>query len=136
MERSIIELVDLPDELLLIIFKKLNNVELLYSIMNTNSRLHRIALDSKFTKNLILFKRSSLGDIIPLIGSVLDRLCLVILPQIQNLIRSLQLESSSIERTLLTGDYSNLYELGLHNIDKNTADRFFTGKILRFYLVV
>ncbi len=39
---SLIQLNDLPDEILLIIFKKLNNIELLYSLINVNKRVKKI----------------------------------------------------------------------------------------------
>ncbi len=40
--------VDLPDEILLIIFKKLNNVSLLYSLLSINKRLDKVLQDNIF----------------------------------------------------------------------------------------
>ncbi|CAF4937950.1 unnamed protein product, partial [Rotaria sp. Silwood2] len=52
MEHSSIQLNDLPDEIIIIILKKLHNSEVLYSLIGVNKRLHRIANDSIFTSNL------------------------------------------------------------------------------------
>ncbi len=43
MEDSCIQLEDLPDEILLIIFKNLDNCHVLYSFMGLNQRLDRIS---------------------------------------------------------------------------------------------
>ncbi|CAF5007319.1 unnamed protein product, partial [Rotaria sp. Silwood1] len=42
MEHSIVQLMDLPDELIMIILNKLDNSEVLYSIMDVNTRLNQI----------------------------------------------------------------------------------------------
>jgi hypothetical protein len=47
--RSCVQLNDLPDELLIFIFKQMNNVEVLYSLFNVNERLDSILQDSIFT---------------------------------------------------------------------------------------
>jgi hypothetical protein len=54
MKHSMVQLIDLPDELLVMIFLNLNNVELLYSLMSINRRLNRTIFDSVFTKDLTL----------------------------------------------------------------------------------
>lgn len=129
MEYSIVQLIDLPDELLLMIFKNLNNVQSLYSLMGINTQLDKILSDSIFTKELTLFTYISNNQICPLVDMVLDRFCLEILPKIHHKINFLNLESLSLERILLATDYSNLYGLGLYNVDKETTERIFTGKI-------
>jgi hypothetical protein len=83
----------LPDEILLIILKELFNVEVLYSLIDVNHRLNKIAHDSIFHK-----------------------------------IKWLNLESSSMERILLTTNYPNLYGLGLYNISIENALPLFIGK--------
>jgi hypothetical protein len=56
MDYSFIKLTDLPDEILMIIFKKLYNFEVLYSLIDINDRLNKIALDSIFTSDLTLIQ--------------------------------------------------------------------------------
>jgi hypothetical protein len=128
-ENLIIELIGLPDELLVTIFNKLNNVQLLYTLMGINTELDRILSDSIFTRYLVLLRNLSNNRVHPLFDTVLDRFCLQILPQIHYKINFLTLEISSVERILLAADYPNLYGLGLYNVDEESAKRFFTGKI-------
>ncbi|CAF3477771.1 unnamed protein product, partial [Rotaria socialis] len=56
----------------------------------------------------------------------LERFCLQILPSIRHRIEWLGVEASSMESILLCTSYPNLYGLGLHGIEENTALRIFT----------
>jgi len=49
MKYSCVQLLNFPDEILMIIFKKLDNIEVLYSLMNINMRLNQILSDPVFT---------------------------------------------------------------------------------------
>ncbi|CAF1351344.1 unnamed protein product [Rotaria sordida] len=116
MEHSSVELNDLPDEILMIILKKLCNVEVLYSLKGVNKRLNAVAHDSIFTNRLTLMRRVSDHCTNPLPDAILDRFCLQILPEIHHKIKWLNLESSSMERILHATNYPNLYGLGLYDI--------------------
>src|SRR5205807_2384393 len=111
------------------ILKKLNNVELLYSLMRIDAELNKIVSDSIFIRYLVLLRNDSNDRICPLIDTVLDQFCLQILPQIHYKIKCLTLESSFMEHILFAGDYLNLYGLGLYNVDEKNAKRFFIGKV-------
>jgi len=63
-----IHLLDLPDELLLIIFNKLKPTALIWSIMDVNKRLDHIVCDRHFTTQMINLTTTS----------ILDRFCLYI----------------------------------------------------------
>lgn len=54
MECVPIQLDDLPDEILLIIFKNLSNATLLYSLTGVSKRINQIVHDSVFTNRLNL----------------------------------------------------------------------------------
>jgi hypothetical protein len=56
MESSCVQLNDLPDEIILILFKKLNNVLLLYSLLSVNKRLNKVLYDNIFTNTMTLFE--------------------------------------------------------------------------------
>ncbi|CAF1356199.1 unnamed protein product [Rotaria sordida] len=112
MEHSCVRLDDLPDEILLIIFQKLNNCDVLYSFMGLNERLDTILYDKIFTRNLSLIKyvhRSSYQ-----FNIILDRFSLEILPKINDKIERLSIESSFIKRILLATNYPNLHALDLY----------------------
>jgi hypothetical protein len=132
MEHSCIQLNDLPDEILVIILKTLNNVEVLYSLMDVNKRLNKIVYDPIFTSGLALMIRTSQNPVDSLPNPMLDRFCLRILPTIHHTIKSLYLESLSMERILRATSYPNVSQLGLFNVQE-TAINLFTGKI--FHLI-
>lgn len=114
----------LPDEILLIILEKLNNIEVLCSLFNVNQRFNRILKDSIFTSHLTLFEVSKNEhswsrklQIRPLSDSILSRFCSQILPSIQEKIQWLDIEPISMEQILFATNYPNLTGLGLYNID-------------------
>jgi hypothetical protein len=131
MEELSIKLNNLPDEILIIILKKLYNFETLYSFIGVNKRFNRIAHDSIFTNHLTLM--TFLNDSTYCLPDlILDRFCLQILPKIHHKIKWLDLESTSMERILRVTNYPNLYGLGLYGIDVENAISLFIGKLLFF----
>jgi hypothetical protein len=89
--------------------------------MNVNTRLDNIIRDSVFTSRLTFMSYSSNDLVCPLPDTTLDRFCLQILSQIHHKIECLNLEPLSMDRILLGAEYSNLCELGLYNIQEETA---------------
>ena len=133
MEYLSVGLQDLPNKVLIFILKKLCNVEVLYSLKDVNKRLNAIACDSIFTNRLTLLKHVSHYRIDSLPEPILSRFCSQILPEIRHQIKWLDLESSSIQRILLSTNYPNLYGLGLYNIEIEKVLPLFNGKI--FYSI-
>ncbi|CAF4750005.1 unnamed protein product, partial [Rotaria sp. Silwood2] len=121
MEHLSTELNDLPDEILMIILKKLFNTEVLYSLIDVNKRLNTIVRDPIFTSHLTLMRCFSDNSNYPLPDPILDRFCLQILPSIHHKIKWVNLESSSMKRILHATNYPNLYGLGLFDIEIETA---------------
>jgi hypothetical protein len=133
MEYSCVELNDLPDEILMIIFKKVNNLEILYSFQGVNQRLNKIVHDPIFTSHLTFVKWFS-HDFIDVLScdTVRDRFCLQILPNIHDKIKWLGLESSSMKHVLRAADYPNLHTLGLFNINEESTRCLLTGENFQF----
>ncbi|CAF3575023.1 unnamed protein product [Rotaria sordida] len=131
MINSCIGLNDLPDEILMIIFKKLNNIDILYSFYDANQRLNKIIHDPIFTSRLT-FVEWSLDNFIDLLSckTILNRFCFRILPEIHNKIKWLGLESSSMKHVLRAAHYPNLDSLGLYNIDEESIRCLFTDETL------
>ena len=129
MENSSLQLCDLPDEILLLIFKKLGNVALLYSLFNINKRLNKILYDSNFTNDLNLVEFYSNDCIYAPSDLICDRFCLEILPSIHHHIKRLHLEPSSIDCVLRAANYPNLYGLSLYHLKVDKGKHLFTGKI-------
>ncbi len=130
MENSYVQFNDFPDEILSIIFKNLDNISLLYSLFGVNKRLDKVLSDSTFTKTLSLIEHFSPNCISLLNNRIIDRFCLYILPGIAHKIEWLNLEISSMEGVLLSGNYSNLFGLGIYDITKKDVLQYFSGKIL------
>jgi hypothetical protein len=85
MEYSFTQLNDLPNEILMIIFKNLNNRDVLYSFIDLNKRFDTIINDTIIRKKLTL---TSLNDSsYPFTDTIFDRFCLQILPKINDKIQ-------------------------------------------------
>ncbi|CAM2706336.1 unnamed protein product [Rotaria socialis] len=128
MEYSSVQLNDLPDEIIFIIFKKLNKLDVLYSFINVNTRFNNIVHDPTFTSDLTLFNYLSYDYIYPLSDLILERFCLQILPKIARQIKWLDLEPLSMKRIFLSANYPNLFRLGIYYIKKQAALNLFTDK--------
>lgn len=126
MNQHNVQLLDLPNEILFLILKKLDNIDVLYSLLGINDqRLDIIVQNQIFTNNLNFVSMSSNEEIS---GSILDRFCFDILPRIHHNVKSFTLESASMKRILLTANYPNLTKLKLFNFNKQIVSRYFKGK--------
>jgi len=121
------ELLDLPDEILLIIIEKLQSFDVLYSVVGVNKRLNNIAANVISRSNINLVKTSSTCSIRPLDKSELDQLCLYTLPQMHHHIKSMLIEFSSVECILHSGDYPNLFILGLIRMPYALSSNYFSS---------
>ncbi len=131
MHRSSMHLLDLPNEMLFNILKKLENVDVLYSLIGINNeRLDSLAREETFT-NTVNFLSNDHNSLI--IKSILDRFCNYILSRIHYNVKCLILESVSMERILLAADYPNLTELKL-NFQRDSTLHYFTGKQVLYIL--
>ncbi|CAF3929800.1 unnamed protein product [Rotaria sordida] len=126
MSQRDINLLDLPNEILFNILKKLNNMDVLYSLLDINNqRLHIIAQDKIFTNILNFVSILSTNDNSSISNQKLNRFCFEILPQIHHNVKCLILELVSIERILLAGEYPNLTQLKIFNFNKEIMSRYF-----------
>jgi len=129
MFNSCVGLNDLPDEILMNIFQKLNNVDVLYSLQGVNQRLNKIVHDLIFTSHLTFIKWLPHYFIdLFCCDMMLNRFCSQILPEIHDKVKWLDLESSSMKHVLRAANYVNLNILGLYNIHEESARCLFTGK--------
>ncbi|CAM4847795.1 unnamed protein product, partial [Rotaria magnacalcarata] len=145
MKDLLIEFDDLPDEILIYIFKKLYNDQVLYSLMGVNQRLNRVIQDTIFTRDLCLREYSPVDDsTFPLPDPILDRFCSKILPEIGHQIETLHLKGISIEPVLHATNYPNLNSLDLCDIhfkqamslffDENPLPHIFKNKITSLFI--
>jgi hypothetical protein len=133
MHQSNVNLLDLPNEIFFIILKKLNNIDVLYLFFNIdNQRFDMISQEKTFTKSLNFVLTSSHDDVSSIDDSIIDWFCISILPKINYNIKSLTLESKSMERILRAADYPNLTELKLYHVNSHIISQYFTSKIFKY----
>jgi hypothetical protein len=121
MNRSNAHLLDLPDEILLVILKKLSNIDVLYGLCNINNeRLRNLAQEKTFSNILSFMSVKNISSI--------DRFCIDILPGIHQNVKYLILKPVLMERILLATDYPNLTQLKLCHFENNIISRYFTSE--------
>ncbi|CAF1206246.1 unnamed protein product, partial [Rotaria sordida] len=125
-----LHILDLPNEILFIIFNKLKTVDALYSLMDINERFDRLVLDALHihdldTTNMTI--KSYYDRTFSIDNHVLDRICEKILPQIHHQLNELTVEQNSMERILFTFNYPQLYSLSLVNFQEEILLQYLTG---------
>ena len=122
-------ILDLPDEMLCAILKKLSMVDVFYSVVDVNERFDRLALHSLdvhhldfVVKPLVKHYSSSIDD------QLLDEICKRILPRIWNDVYKLIVEPLALERVLGIAHYPHLYSLSLINFPAETLLSQLSGK--------
>ncbi|CAF2713309.1 unnamed protein product [Rotaria sp. Silwood2] len=123
MNHSTVNILTLCDEMLLVIFNKLNNIDVLYSLIGVNRKLDRLARDITFTQSLDLVTISSNKNNDSRNKSILDRFCFDILPRIQHNIESLTLDPLLMDRVLRIENYSKLHKINLVIFQLEVASR-------------
>ncbi|CAF4036492.1 unnamed protein product [Adineta steineri] len=122
MDQPHIHLLDLPDEMLLTIFKKLHNTSVLYSFLGIgNNRLDTLLRDETLTNNIDL---TSIDDI-----TILHRALFCVLPRIHHNVRDLTFETSSINRVFRAGTYPKLTHLKIKDPSITKNDGLFLSDL-------
>ncbi|CAM4851443.1 unnamed protein product [Rotaria magnacalcarata] len=123
-----VHLLNLPNEILLIILKQLNNIDVLYSLLGINSEKVNILAQENVFINTLNFVSILTDDNYSISNSILDRFCLEILPRVHHNVKSLILESSYMERILFVADYPHLTKLKLFDFNQEIASAYFKRK--------
>ncbi|CAF1462398.1 unnamed protein product [Adineta ricciae] len=119
-------LLDLPDEILVFILKKMNVVDTLYRQSAIHDRLDRLLFDHLYVDELDFTIKSWDNSISPMNDLIIDRVCEQILPHIHDKVRKLIVEPSAVARVLHAVDFPNVSSLSLMN---------FSTKILIEHLI-
>jgi hypothetical protein len=121
--RNSLNLLDLPDEILLIIIKQLKMVDILYSLVNITVRLDRLVLNPSYIRILdmtCMKMKNHSYDIYSIDDHVCERICQNVLSRINDQVNELIMDQSSIKRVLHTIDYPQLHSLSLIHIDQTS----------------
>ncbi|CAF3287223.1 unnamed protein product [Rotaria sp. Silwood2] len=128
-------ILDLPDEMLLAILNKMNMVDVLYSLVDVNQRFDRLVLDSLYICHLNLANNSFLNRNSGIPNQVLDRISEKIFPLIHHKINKLTVQPLSMERTLLNMNYPQLHSLSLVNFKQKILLQHLTGDTILCHLL-
>jgi hypothetical protein len=126
-----LNILDLPDEILLIIFNKLNSIDALYSLVDVNERFDRLVLNSLHIHNLDttnMVIKSYYDRTFSIENNVLSRICEKILPRINHQLNALITEQNSVKH-ILTVNYPQLDSLSLVNFQKEILFQYLTGTL-------
>ncbi|CAF2114504.1 unnamed protein product [Rotaria magnacalcarata] len=130
-----INILDLPDEILLIIFHKLHMIEMFYSLVNVNQRFDRLVLDPFCIHHLDLTIEPFLNDNSPANNAIFNRIRREILPRINHKVNKLTIESLSMACILDTIDFTALTSLRLDNFQSEILLQHLTGDTILFRLL-
>ena len=130
-----LNILDLPNEILLIIFNKLNMIDVLYSLVDVNKRFDRLVLAPFYIHHFdftINTTKSVFYRIFPVDNKVLDRIAKKVLPRIHHRIVKLTVEPHGMERVLRTTYYHQLYSLKLVNFPEDELFQYLAGILFSF----
>ena len=125
-------ILDLPDEILLAILKKLNMIDVLSSLSAVNRRFDRLTVDYCYIRHLDvtdILCISSLCNQSPSANSpAISRICRKILPRIRHRVHRLTVAECSAKE-ILAKNYPQLTSLSLINFEEETLLKSLTGII-------
>jgi hypothetical protein len=127
---------DLPNEILLIIFHKLKMADVLYSLVNVNERFDRLVLDPLYIHHLDMSINSSFDHVSSIDNEILSRVCEKILPRIINQINKVTVQPHSINRILFTVNYPQVYALSLINFPEEMLFKYLAGILLILFITI
>jgi hypothetical protein len=131
-KNPLLNILDLPNEVLLIIFNKLNMVDVFNSLVDVCERLDQLVFDPFCIRNLDMTSmtmKSFFDRTFSVDKQVLSRICSNILPRIHHQINELIIEQQSMQRVLYTLNYPQLYSLTLMNFQADKLSQCLTGKL-------
>jgi hypothetical protein len=117
---------NLPDEVLIIIFSKLRMIKTLYSLVNVDQRFDRLVLERFYVCHLDLTIPSFLNHN----SSLNNRIRTQILPQIHHKVTKLTVEPRSMKCILNTIDYSVLTSLSIVNFESEILIQHLLGIVV------
>ncbi|CAF1568533.1 unnamed protein product [Rotaria magnacalcarata] len=124
-----INILDLPDEILLIILNKLDMVDVFYSLVNLNKRFNQLILDPLYIDHLDLTVKTSLDHNSPVDNQVFNQIRTQVLPRIHYEVNKITIASPCMEFVFNTVDYPQLHSLSLVYFPQETLLQYLTSII-------
>ncbi|CAF3983473.1 unnamed protein product [Rotaria sordida] len=130
LNKNDINILDLPDEILLIILQKLNMVDVFYSLVDLNKRFNQLIFDPLYIHHLDVTDKTSLDHNSPVDNQVFDQIRTKILPRLHCKVNKITVTSPSMEYIFNTIDYSQLHSLSLVNFQQETLLQYLTSDVI------
>lgn len=125
MEDLLIQLDNLPDEILIHIFNKMSKFEVFYSLLDVDQGLNKLVRESSSIAIYLYYNMIQIQIDIIIVSTVsvpvLDQFYSKILLTSDHQVKSLFLVVTSMQRMLNSTNYSNLHDLSLYNVHTNIA---------------
>jgi hypothetical protein len=125
-------ILDLPNELLQIIFNKLNMIDVLYSLVDVNERFDQLLFDPLYIHNLDMTIKPLSDDTSLIHDEILERICSKILPRIHCEVNQISVEPNSMKRILHSVNYPRLDTASLINFEEEILLHYITGMLFNF----
>ncbi|CAF4281385.1 unnamed protein product [Rotaria sp. Silwood2] len=125
-----INILDLPDEMLLIILSKLDMVDVFYSLVDLNKRFNQLVLDPLYIHHLDLTVKKSLDHNFPVDNQVFDQIRTKVLPRIHHKVNKITVTSPFMEFIFNTVDYPQLHSLSLVSFQQETLLQYLTSDVI------
>ena len=128
--RNILNLLDLPNEILLMIIKYLNMVDVIYSLVDVTERLNQLVLNPFYTRilDMTCVKMELLPErVYSTDDHVRERICQNVLSRINHQVDELIINQPSIKRVLHTIDFPQLHSLLLIDLNETSFFEFLKG---------
>ncbi len=138
-KNTYLNILDLPNEILLIIFNKLKQVDVLYSLVDVTQRFDRLVLDPLYIRNLDMTSmtmKSYYDPIYSIDHQVLSRICKNVLRRIHHQVNELIVEQYSMEHILHTINFPQLKLLSLVDFQEEVLLNSLIGKSLVFFISI
>jgi hypothetical protein len=123
---------DLPDEMLLMIVNRLNNIDILYSLVDVNQRFNRLTFNSLYFHDLDFTTVSMFDPKSHEYSVLINRICKNLLSRIHHQVNTLTLDHISMEHVLHTFNFPQLHSLSLVLRRSETFVQYLTGMIYKF----
>ena len=128
-----LRLLDLPNEIIFIIFDELRPVDVFHSFANVNRRLDRLVFDPLYTRDLDLTYKmngySSIDQPSSIKPEILSAICDSVLSHIGQNVQRLTVEHES-SKQVLAATYPHLQSLSLFNCRAEQLYQDLTGTVL------
>jgi len=128
-----LNIVNLPNEILIIILNKLYMIDVLYSFVDINERFNRLVLDPHYIYHLDMTMNLSVNHVSSIVNQVLTRICEKVLPLIHHQVNKVSVEPYSMKHILHTTNYPQLYSLSLVCFSERILFQHLKGILFDFH---